>query len=155
MEQLSEIFKGLNLGSVLSDSAQPARDYNKIAKNVYKPESARFKLAVWFKDGNTRYFHSYDNKHDQGGAVYCDEYESLLKLLRMVHKFSGTYKNAIIYATLNPLKATALKGYDTEIIKFDMYGNKKTNNAANFLNEGKNIYLDLKRLNAYSLKKIK
>jgi len=73
----------------------------------------------------------------------------------MIHKFKGTYKNAIIYATINPLKATALKEYHYEIIKFDMYGNKKINNAANFINEGKNINLDLKRISSYSNKKIK
>jgi len=154
MEQLSEILKDLGLGSVLSDSIKPTRNYEKISTNVYKPEFSRFKLVMWFKDGNTRYFYGYDNKHTSSG-VHCDEYESLLKLYRMVHKFKGSYKNAIIYATINPLKATAQRGYDWEIIKWDMYENKKTNPVINFLNEGKNINLDLQKLKNLSNQKIK
>jgi hypothetical protein len=154
MEQLSEILKDLGLGSVLSDSIKPTRNYEKISTNVYKPEFSRFKLVMWFKDGNTRYFYGYDNKQTSSG-VHCDEYESLMKLFRMVHKFKGSYKNAIIYATINPLKATAARGYDWEIIKWDMYENKKANPVINFLNEGKNVILDLQKLKNQSNQKIK
>tara|TARA_R110002020_G_scaffold335304_2_gene550469 strand:- start:1291 stop:1779 length:489 start_codon:yes stop_codon:yes gene_type:complete len=80
------------------------RDYTKQSDYKYKPEQGRFKLVVWFKDGNTRYFYSYDVlrkfKDDKGDErrVY-DEYNGLMKLFRMVHKWEGKYKNAIIYMT--------------------------------------------------------
>jgi len=36
MEQLSEIFKDLGLGSVFNQASAPARNYEKISTNVYK-----------------------------------------------------------------------------------------------------------------------
>ena len=44
-----------DLRGVLDAAADPVRKYErKTDKQLYKPENARFKLVVWFKDGNTR-----------------------------------------------------------------------------------------------------
>mgnify|MGYP003852556457 CR=1 FL=1 len=42
----------------ITEGQQGARTYNKKSEYVYEPEAARFKLAVYFKDGNKRYFSS-------------------------------------------------------------------------------------------------
>jgi hypothetical protein len=138
---------------LLQDSAQPVREYNKTQSKVYKPDAARFKLVVWFKDGKTRYFYSYDNLHTKG-AVFTDEYQSLIKLLRLVDRLKDQYKNAIIYTTLEPNKKTD-SNYFFEVAKWDIYGNNKTNKAVNFLTNEKNITFDLKRAELYGAAKIK
>ena len=86
---------------VLDQAAKPTRQYNKQTdKPIYKPEHARFKLVIWFKDGNTRYYYSFDHVQYKDG-VFIDEFEGLKKLIRLINKYEGTYKNAIIYANLD------------------------------------------------------
>lgn len=149
--KISDLFN--DFSKVLAESVQPARNYEKKTEtNIYKPEQARYKLVIWFKDGNRRYFFSYDNKHFKD-QVITDEYEGLLKLIRLTHKYNGTFKNAILYAT-NDIKKETKSNYCIEILKVDIYGNKKTNKAASFITENKNVVLDLKRLNTYGTQKI-
>jgi hypothetical protein len=138
---------------LLQDSAQPVREYNKTTSKIYKPAAARFKLVVWFKDNKTRYFYSYDNLHTKEN-VFIDEYQALLKLLRLVDKMKDQYKNAIIYTTLQENKATE-SNYNFEVAKWDIYGNCKTNKAVNFLTNEKNVLLDLKRADLYGALKIR
>ena len=134
-----------DFSAVISKASEQVRSYQtkQATAAVYKPEQARYKLVVWFKDGNKRYFYSYDNKHFKD-RVLVDEYEGLLKLLRLVHNYKDTYKNAILYATMEEKKATA-GNYNFEVIKYDIYGNKKTNKAVNFLTKDKSVFLDLER----------
>jgi hypothetical protein len=127
----------------ITEGAQGARSYNKKSEYIYKPEKARFKLAVYFKDGNKRYFSSYDNKQSKEGS-FIDEYEGFLKLIRLIHTWDGKYKNAIIYATVDPGKEIN-SNYNFEVLKVDMYGNKKENTTVNFKTEGKNIIFDFQR----------
>lgn len=150
MNQLSEM---LDFRQLFQDSAQPVREYNKQSEKIYKPSAARFKLVVWFKNGKTRYFYSYDNKHFEK-TVFCDEYQGLLKLLRLVDRVKGEFKNAIIYTTLTQNKTTE-SNYNFEVAKWDMYGNLKTNKAVNFLTNEKNVILDLRRCEMYGAPKIK
>ena len=107
-------------------------------------------MVIWFKDGNRRYFFSYDNKHYKD-TVIVDEYEGLLKLIRLTHKYKDTFKNAILYATMEEDKQTK-SNYCVEILKVDIYGNKKTNSFATFKNQNNNVHLDLVRLNQGSIK---
>jgi len=123
----------VDFSTVLKESLQPIRNYEKKSDNIYKPDQARYKLVIWFKDGNRRYFFSYDNKHYKD-TIIVDEYEGLLKLIRLTHKYKDTFKNAILYATM------------------DIYGNKKTNSFATFKNQNNNVHLDLVRLNQGSIK---
>lgn len=152
MRKMEDLFK--DFSSVLIESVQPVRNYEKkIETNIYKPEHARFKLVIWFKDGNRRYFFSYDNKHYKD-QVIIDEYEGLLKLIRLANKYKGTFKNAILYSTTD-LKKETKSNYYIEVFKVDIYGNQKTNKAVSFITENKNVILDLKRLNTYGTNKIK
>ena len=139
-----------DFSNVLKESLAPIRNYEKKSDNIYKPDQARYKLVIWFKDGNRRYFFSYDNKHYKD-TVIVDEYEGLLKLIRLTHKYKDTFKNAILYATMDQDKQTK-SNYCVEILKVDIYGNKKTNSFATFKNQNNNVHLDLVRLNQGSIK---
>jgi macrodomain Ter protein organizer (MatP/YcbG family) len=149
--KISDLFN--DFSKVLSESLEAPRQYEKKTDNIYKPEQARYKLVIWFKDGNRRYFFSYDNKHYKD-KVITDEYEGLLKLIRLTHKYKDTFKNAILYATVDPKKEVS-SNYCVEILKVDIYGNKKTNKAATFKTENNNVHLDLVKLNTYGTQKIK
>lgn len=138
--------------NAINESKAPLRIYKKQSEHIYKPKESRFKLVVWFKDGNTRYFFSYDNVHN-GKEVHIDEYEGLKKLMRLLNKYEGKFKNAIIYATLEASRSTA-SNYCYEILKRDIYNNEKTNKIVNFCNLGKNNILDFKKLEIYGNKKI-
>lgn len=152
IRKIEDLFK--DFSSVLIESVQPVRNYEKkVETNIYKPEQARFKLVIWFKDGNRRYFFSYDNKHFKD-QIIIDEYEGLLKLIRLANKYKGTFKNAILYSTIDVQKETK-SNYYIEVFKVDIYGNQKTNKAVSFITENKNVILDLKRLNTYGTNKIK
>ena len=139
-----------DFSNVLKESLAPIRNYEKKSDNIYKPDQARYKLVIWFKDGNRRYFFSYDNKHYKD-TVIVDEYEGLLKLIRLTHKYKDTFKNAILYATMDQDKQTK-SNYCVEILKVDIYGNKKTNSFATFKNQNNNVHLDLVRLNQGRIK---
>lgn len=141
-----------DLRTAINRAADEPRQYNKTSAYKYAPDQARFKLVIWFKDQNRRHFYSYDNRH-QDKNVIIDEFEALKKLLRLVNKYQGTYKNAIIYANLTPEKQTG-SNFNTEVVKFDIYANMKTNKLVNFLNVGKNVILDFKRLEVYGSQKI-
>jgi len=143
MKAINEVFTDLR--GAIDLAAQPVRNYNKTSDNIYKPEHARFKLVVWFKDGNTRYYYSYDNKTFNNERL-TDEFEALKKLIRLIDKYKGKYKNAFIYSTLDPNKPT-ISNYNCEVLKYDIYGNMRANEHVNFKNEGKNIIFDVQRMN--------
>lgn len=134
------------------DSEAEVRDYTKNSTYVYKPDAARFKMVVWFKDGKTRYFYSFDNKH-RDKDVITDEYEGLCKLLRLAHSYKGKYKNILLYCSLDPGKSITAN-YNVQIAKFDIFGNTKTNKFVNFISIGSNVVLDIKRMETYSMLKL-
>jgi len=136
----------------IQESQAPLRKYEKKSNNIYKPKESRFKLVVWFKDGNTRYFFSYDNVHKEK-TVHIDEFEGLIKLIRLLNSYKDKYKFAIIYATLDPAR-NLKSNYCYEILKRDHFNNEKTNKIVNFCNLGENNILDFKRLEMYGNKKI-
>jgi hypothetical protein len=138
---------------VLDQAAKPTRQYNRQTdKPLYKPDHARFKLVIWFKDGNTRYYYSFDHVTYKDG-VFIDEFEGLKKLIRLINKYEGTYKNAIIYANLDEKKE--VKGnYNCEVFKSNIYNVFKMNEAGQFSNKGKNTIFDFRRviqLNKYRI----
>ena len=150
MKQISEI---ADFRQIFVDAAQNTRQYNKTSQKIYKPDNARFKLVVWFKNGKTRYFYSYDNKQTKEG-VHIDEYEGLMKLFRFVNKIKGEFKNAIIYTHLEHNK-TVENDFNYEVAKWDVYNNVKTNKIVSFLTNEKNTTMNLKNCQLYGLQKIK
>ena len=143
MKAINEVLTDLR--GAVDLAAEPIRQYNKTSDNIYKPEHARFKLVVWFKDGNTRYYYSYDNKTYNNERV-IDEFEALKKLIRLIDKYKGKYNNAFIYCTLDPEKRTQ-SNYNCEVLKYDLYGTMRANDHANFKTEGKNVIFDVQRMN--------
>jgi hypothetical protein len=154
MKELSRIIESelKDFRSAINQGKEDPREYKKQSGNIYKPTSARFKLVVWFLDGNTRYFYSYDNIHEKNNVI-IDEWNSLKKLIRLLKQFEGKYKNAIIYATLDPEKSSN-SDFNYEIIKRDRYGNEKTNKFVNFTTLNQNNLLDFKKMEVYGQKKI-
>ena len=87
MQQLgSQLEVVLNdLRQAVTDAGKETRTYNKQSNYNYKPDAARYKLVIWFKDGNRRSFYSYDNVY-HNKIVHLDEFESFMKLFRLKNK---------------------------------------------------------------------
>lgn len=147
--QKNEIFaEALNdFRQALTKAQEQPRDYTKKSSHIYKPESARFKAVIYRKDGHNRYYYSYDTKVYNKERI-TDEYEGLLKLLRLIHKHKGEFKNAVIYATLEENKATN-SNYSYQVAYFNMFGNTYTNSAVTFKTLERNNVLDTKHLQLY------
>jgi hypothetical protein len=133
-----------NIGEILQQAKQEPRNYKKESSYKYKPEAARFKLVVWFKNNETRYFYSYDNIYFNGQPI-TDEATGLMKLVRYVEKINGNYKNAIIYATSDLLK-NVKSNYCIEVFKFNMYGTQKAHSLINFKPQEKNVIFDFEKI---------
>jgi hypothetical protein len=148
MKEMKDFMEELNdFRSLMQGAKEETRTYNKTSSNVYKPEKARFKAVIYRKDGQNRYYYSYDTKVFNKER-HEDEYEGLLKLMRLIHKYKGEYKNAVIYATLEPSKATN-SNYTHQIAFFNMFGNTYTNNAVTFKVVERNNLLNLEHLKIY------
>lgn len=139
-EQAFKDFRG-----AIEAAAQPVRNYQR--KNdapSFKPEFARFKLVVWFNDGNTRYYYSFDNKTFNKELI-VDEWEGFKKLIRLVDSYKGKFKNAIIYATLDAQKSVK-SNFNCEVMRYNMYHAMKDNKHVTFKDVQKNIIFDFERI---------
>lgn len=140
----------IDFRSAVEKSEQETRKYNKTTTGVYRPDQARYKLVIWFKDGNKRVYYSYDNVY-HNKEKHTDEWQSLIKLLKLMKGHAGKFKNAIIYATLDPDKLTKSK-YTHIICYTNIAGNVSENKAVRFYVENKDNLLHLKHLETYSNK---
>jgi hypothetical protein len=141
----------LDLRRAVDQGNQEPRPYAKKSENVYKPEQARFKLVVWFHDGNRRTYYSYDN-HYSGKMPHLDEFEALIKLTRLCKKYAGKFKNAMIFATLDPDRRKD-SNYNYLIYWAKWNGEIEANPAASpFKVQDKNVLLNLNRVEMYSPK---
>jgi hypothetical protein len=152
MEQITtQLGQALNdLRQAVEKSAQEPRAYNKKSTNIYKPEQARYKMVIWFKDGNRRTYYSYDNQY-QGKTPHVDEYEALIKLMRLCKNYSGSFKNAQIFVTLDPERRKD-SNYNYLIYWAKWNGDIEANKAATFVTKEKNTVLNLAKLEMYSPK---
>jgi hypothetical protein len=148
---------GSQLGAALNDlrqavekSAQEPRSYTKQSTNVYKPEQARFKLVIWFNDGNRRTYYSYDNQY-KGKSPHIDEYEALIKLMRLCKQYAGKFKNAQIFATLDPDRRKDTN-YNYLIYWAKWNTEIEANKAATFVTKDQNTIINLAKLEMYSPK---
>jgi hypothetical protein len=150
MEQIStQLGEALNdLRQVIEKSAQEPRTYNKTSSNVYKPEQARFKLVIWFHDGNRRTYYSYDNAY-QGKTAHLDEYEAIIKLVRLCKKYAGKFKNAQIFATMDPERRKD-SNYNYLIYWAKWDNTIEANKAATFLTKDRHTVLNLAKVEMYS-----
>lgn len=134
-----------DLRGVIEAAQEPKRNYTKESEYIYRPDAARFKLVVWFKNGKTRYFRSYDNKRFKDQTL-TDEHEGLIKLMKFANELKGQYKYCIIYATVDEKKHFLESNYNVEVIKLDIYGNQKTNKFVTFENQNENVLLNTKHI---------
>jgi len=136
-----------DLTGAFINGAHDPRNYQrkKLPTDFYTPEFARFKLVIYLKNGRSRWYYSYDTIKFQGGAR-TDEYESLVKLLRIVKNNAGEYKNAIIYATVEDIPEVKKVNYDYEVAKYNFYGTLKENENAVFKPGANDFKMDLLRL---------
>ena len=136
-----------DIRQAVNKSNQDPRPYNRqqAPEKFYTPQYARFKLVIYFKDGRARWFYSYDLQKFQNSA-HLDEYNSMVKLLRIVKNNAGNYKTAVLYATTAPKPETASADYSYMIAKYDYYQNMLTNQNVNFALHGQDMKLDLFRL---------
>ena len=140
-----------DLRQAITDANKEPRQYNKKSDYQYKPEQSRFKLVVWFNDGNRRTYYSYDNVYFNKVA-HIDEQEAIMKLIRLTGKYAGKFKNAQIYATIDPdRKKTSNYNYLVYWVKWN--GEIETNEALRFKVENQNTTAILNRLEVYSNKK--
>lgn len=155
MKQMSEFMNEAfnDMRGAIDKASQEPRKYNKTSDNVYKPQKARFKLAIYGKNGLNRYYYSYDNKTFEKKFL-TDEYEGLMKLLRLVNKNLGSFKFAVIYCCIDNEKLTENVDYSYQICKIDITGKVTSNNKATFKNFEKNVFLDVEYLKMYGSKKI-
>lgn len=136
-----------DIRAAVNSAEKQTRQYNRITvqEKYYSPEYARFKLVIYFKDGRCRWFYSYDLQKFQN-SKHIDEYNSMVKLLRIIKNNAGNYKTAIIYATINEKPEVLKADYSYMIAKYDFYGNALTNDKVCFSVKDNNNKIDLYRL---------
>lgn len=139
-----------DLRQAITEGNQEPRQYNKTSNYQYKPEQSRFKLIVWFNDGNRRTYYSYDNVYFNKVA-HLDEYEAILKLIRLTKKYAGSFKNAQIYATLDPDRKKD-SNYNYLVYWAKWNGEIEANKALTFTTKDKNQVAILNKLEMYSPK---
>jgi len=142
-----------DLRQVMDKAQQEPRTYNKTSSYQYRPTEARFKLVVWFKDGNRRMFYSYDSVYHDN-LRHVDENISMMKLVRLMKKYIGQYKNAILYCNMDSDALVSSNKFNVPVVWFKMSGTIEANNACRFVVEGKNNLVNLKHLATYSPKKL-
>jgi hypothetical protein len=136
-----------DLRTAINAANKETRQYNRknTPENFYTPDYARFKLVIYYKDGRSRWYYSYDLIKFQNNA-HLDEFESMKKLLRIVKNNHGQYKTAIIYATIEPKPEVKKCNYNYMVAKYDFYGNYLSNPFIEFKVIENDFKLDLFKL---------
>jgi len=146
--QIGDILKDIR--SVVDKAQAESRGYEKTSKYIYKPDQARFKLVIWYKDGNRRVYYSYDHQYHNKDK-HIDEHTSLIKLMKLANKHVGKFKYAMIYATLDPDRLVT-SNYSHVVVKINIMGNNDWNKAIRYHVDGQHNLLHLKHLDVYSQK---
>jgi hypothetical protein len=147
-KQISAYLQDMNDGqSALGRAQQKIRQHKPYTNRRNKrPERARFKLGVYFLDGNYRSFYSWDETKTKSGANCTDEHNALMKLLRLVtneDKYLGKYKSAVIYLTEQTPKHLA--NYTIPIAKL-LPNSMVINASLEFLQAGAHNIVNLDKL---------
>lgn len=141
MQTIGEVINKTS-NSAGSAARKPTRHYTKPHAPKYViPPVARFKCKVWFLDGNQKCFYSYDSKKSTNGATIIDQWEGLMKLMRMIEGWKGKFKTVMIWANLDDIPMTQFNKYDYLVHKSTRYTNETED--LNFLVNGQ---LDTERI---------
>jgi len=117
--ETDQLFRTLT--DALRAGQQQPRSYNGENK-LSIPYTARFKMKIWYRDGNSRTYYSYDQIRTSAGNI-TDEYEGLKKLVRLGHvHHKQEVKTLVIWANVEPTPLTSSNGYDYEILKITYKG---------------------------------
>lgn len=137
-----------DLRQAIIESEREKRPYNKTSEYQYKPEQSRFKLVIWFHDGNKRTFYSYDNTY-HNKVAHLDEWRAVIKLIDLTKKFAGKFKNAQIFATIDPDRRKD-SNYNFVVYWAKWNGEIEANSALSFKTENDNTVAILNRLEMYT-----
>jgi len=149
-----------DLNGIIRKANSIKRSHKPYERNPDKyniPKRARFKLRVFFLDGNAKSFYSYDLVNGPDGKYILDESEGLQKLMTLVNKFSGKFKTALIYATLDRKPSTQGNGrsdYNADVGKFTAHASV-LNPTVVFSHLGKHCGLNINKLDANYFNSIK
>lgn len=146
----TDLFK--TLGQAVLEGQQQPRPYN--GTSVYKPDRARFKMKIWYRDGNSRVYYSFDSVHDGAKGAHVDEWNGLKKLIRLAHVHHVDHiKTCVIWATVATDPQTVLDHYNYEVFKVTRSGWKESK-LINFVTNEKHTILDTNKLFYYASKKL-
>jgi len=146
--QIGEALKDFR--AAVDKAGQEPRSYSKQSNYNYKPEQARFKLVIWFNDGNRRTYYSYDNVYFEKVA-HIDEHQAIVKLIRLINKHAGNFKNAQIFANIDPDRQKS-SNYNYLVYWAKWNGDAVKNNALTFAVKGQDTVAVLNKLEMYSTK---
>jgi hypothetical protein len=111
----------INIGDIANKIMQPiAQKQATIKKNSWKPKYSRFKLKIYFKDGNQKVFYSYDifNRYESGiKRIITDEQVGIEKLFSYIASVQGSIKTACIWVTFQKEQGTDCSQYNFEVYK--------------------------------------
>ena len=111
-----------NVINVMERAQEPIRPYLKKVANfeIFTPDYARYKMTVYYKGGKRASYHSLDTVTKDNGATVRDEYESLMKLVRLAEqkiKSSQFIKSIVIYCTEGKTPETKTADYSILVYK--------------------------------------
>lgn len=125
METNANLFNDSHIKEVIHQSMQAAyATETKRKQKQFRPDYARFKLKVYWCDGGSNIFYSYDfyKKHTAGQQYsvknVTDEELGFMKLLKFIKSVNGKFVSAVIFCKLTNDLSTRLQDYDTEVAKF-------------------------------------
>lgn len=154
MEKMKNNF-GKDFREALNKADEPVRKYNGTkSKKKEHPERARFKMKVFFKNGDTPFFYSFDKVWNAAEKkVYQDEWTGLMKLKRLLNKFEGKLESAVIYANVLPTPFTPCKVkdiksfYEVPVYIINDMGYKWENDTLKFTHTGEVQFERLRYVN--------
>jgi len=117
MNTIAEIMQAGDIRTAVEAGRAPKRRYTVTPeKKIQKPKRARFKLQVYFKDGNCRYFYSLDFcKSPDSLKYHIDEFDGLKWLCDYINDNLQKIKTATIYANIERTPLTSSKKYNFKL----------------------------------------
>jgi len=120
--EVDELFH--TLATALVKGQEQPRNYNG-KQSLSLPMTARFKMKIWYRDGNSRTYFSYD-RVVSANKSHTDEWEGLKKLIRLGHvHHAQEVRTLVIWATGEQTPLTTSATYDYEIFKVTYKGEQR------------------------------
>jgi len=111
VKHISELFVNKDIRGAADDGYRQRRNYE-TPSGLQLPKAARFKMQVYFIDGNKRYFYSFDYH-----KPVHDEWVGLAALIAQRVEWQDKIKTVSIYANLDRVPLTKDKKYDVLVFR--------------------------------------